>query len=113
MQRKLRLRNRRDFSYIYRSGKSFANQQLILYWNRQLKAEPIRLGVSASKKIGNAVVRNRMRRKMKEIVRLHIDHIKPQLDLIIIVRKPAVTMSYQQLERSVQHLLKKAKLWQH
>jgi ribonuclease P protein component len=110
VQRKLRLRNREEFSRIYRSGKSFANGQFVVYWSRQPAAEPFRLGVSASRKIGNAVVRNRLRRVVKEIVRLHADRIVPQVDLILIVRKPAVSMKTKELERSVLHVLRKAGL---
>lgn len=110
MQRKLRLRNRADFNRIYRYGKSFANAQFVVYWSRQPVAEPFRLGVSASKKIGNAVVRNRMRRVIKEIVRLNGDKIVPNTDFILIVRKPAVEMETKQLEKSVMHVLRKAGL---
>ncbi|QYR21706.1 ribonuclease P protein component [Paenibacillus sp. sptzw28] len=110
MQRKLRLKRREDFSRIYRNGKSFANSQFVVYWSRQLKAEPFRLGVSASKKIGNAVVRNRMRRLVKEIVRHNADRVVPQLDFIIIVRKPAVGMKMKELEKSILHILKRAGL---
>ncbi|GGE00612.1 ribonuclease P protein component [Paenibacillus nasutitermitis] len=110
MQRKLRLRNREDFSRIYRHGKSFANSQFVVYWSRQYKSDPFRLGVSASKKIGNAVVRNRMRRLVKEIVRQNSDKLIVQLDFIIIVRKPAVGMKIKELEKSMLHILKKAGL---
>ncbi len=110
MQRKLRLRKREDFSRTYRGGKSFANGQLVVYWSRQPKAEPFRLGISASKKIGNAVVRNRMRRVLKEIVRAHTDEIKEKTDLILIVRAGAVGKSSKELERSVLHVLRKAGL---
>ncbi|MFD1954662.1 ribonuclease P protein component [Paenibacillus thailandensis] len=110
MHRKLRLRNRSDFNRIYRSGKSFANGQFVVYWSKQKIADPFRLGVSASKKIGNAVVRNRMRRVVKEIVRLNAERIVPNVDFILIVRKPAADMKTKELERSVLHVLKKAGL---
>ncbi|MBW7475629.1 ribonuclease P protein component [Paenibacillus oenotherae] len=110
MHRKLRLRNRNDFSRIYRHGKSFANGQFVVYWSRQMKAEPFRLGVSASKKIGNAVVRNRMRRMVKEIVRAHKERIVEKIDLIVIVRKPAVDMKMKELDKSMLHVLKRAGL---
>ncbi|GJM75962.1 hypothetical protein HMSSN036_81780 [Paenibacillus macerans] len=86
MHKKLRLRNRADFNRIYRFGKSFANRQLVVYWSNKPDIERFRLGVSASKKIGNAVVRNRMRRLLKEIVRLHEAEIRDHVDLILIVR---------------------------
>ncbi|NIK79297.1 ribonuclease P protein component [Paenibacillus castaneae] len=112
MHRKLRLRNREDFSRIYRSGKSFANGQFVVYWSKQPSADPFRLGVSASKKIGNAVVRNRMRRMLKEIVRQHENRIVPKTDFILIVRKPATVMKMKEMEKSVLHVLKKAGLLQ-
>ena len=110
MHRKLRLRKREDFSRIYRGGKSFANGQFVVYWSKRMMSEPFRMGVSASKKIGNAVVRNRMRRMVKEIVRLQADRITPHIDFIIIVRKPAVAMKMREMEKSVFHVLRKAGL---
>lgn len=110
MHRKLRLRNRADFNRIYRYGKSFANRQLVVYWSNKYDTERFRLGVSASKKIGNAVVRNRMRRMLKEIVRLHEAEIRDHVDIIIIVRNGAVGMEYKELEKSVLHVLRKATL---
>ncbi|RCX15569.1 ribonuclease P protein component [Fontibacillus phaseoli] len=110
MHRKLRLRNRADFTRVYRYGKSFANRQLVVYYSAKPEIERFRLGVSASKKIGNAVVRNRMRRMLKEIVRLHEVEIRDHLDLILIVRNGAVGMEYKELEKSVLHVLRKASL---
>ncbi|XEC95021.1 ribonuclease P protein component [Paenibacillus tarimensis] len=110
MQRKLRLRNRQDFNRIYRGGRSFANSQFVVYWSRKPEVEQFRLGVSVSKKLGNAVVRNRMRRVMKEIVRLNAEKIAPHTDMILIARKPSVTMSTKELERSMLHVLRKANL---
>ncbi|WP_036717643.1 ribonuclease P protein component [Paenibacillus sp. JCM 10914] len=110
MHRKLRLRNRTDFSRVYRHGKSFANHQFVVYWSRKREVEQFRVGVSCSKKIGNAVVRNRMRRLVKEIVRQHQHDIIPHMDLIFIVRKGALGKSYQELEKSVLHVLRKSAL---
>ncbi|HUC93594.1 MAG TPA: ribonuclease P protein component [Paenibacillus sp.] len=110
MQRKLRLRNRNDFNRIYRGGKSFANGQFVVYWSKRPQTEQFRMGVSVSKKLGNAVVRNRMRRVMKEIVRLNAPQISEHTDFIVIARKPAVKMKTKELERSMLHVLRKAGL---
>ncbi len=110
MQRKLRLKSRSDFNRIYRGGKSFANGQFVVYWSKRSLTEQFRMGVSVSKKLGNAVVRNRMRRVVKEIVRLNADLISDKTDFILIVRKPAVTMKTKELERSMLHVLRKAGL---
>ncbi|WP_037286100.1 ribonuclease P protein component [Saccharibacillus sacchari] len=110
MQKKLRLRNRAEFTRVYRHGKSFANRQLVLYWFHKRDVDQFRMGVSVSKKVGNAVVRNRIRRLMKEIVRHHADEIADHVDLVFIIRKGAVDMDYKELEKSVLHVLRKSLL---
>ncbi|MBW5448804.1 ribonuclease P protein component [Cohnella sp. CFH 77786] len=110
MQRKLRLRKREDFGRVYRQGRSFANSQFVVYWRKQTNPGCFRLGVSASSKLGGAVVRNRIRRQVKEIVRLNAAKLQDEHDLILIVRKPALVMTYQQLEGSILHVLRKAGL---
>ncbi|MDP5276079.1 ribonuclease P protein component [Chengkuizengella axinellae] len=109
MENKFRLKKREDFNFIYRYGKSTANHQFVVYY-KQNSIHHFRLGISVSKKTGNAVVRNRMRRVIKEIARHHEDKIKGGYDLIIIVRKPAVIMDYHQIEKSILHVLRKASL---
>ena len=110
VHKKLRLRNRADFSRVYRHGKSFANHQFVVYWFSKKEVERFRVGISVSKKVGNAVVRNRMRRLVKEIVRHHESEIAGGLDIVFIVRKGALSMEYSELEKSVLHVLRKAKL---
>jgi ribonuclease P protein component len=110
MERKLRLANREDFNKIYRFGKSAANHQFVLYYYPQPQQPHFRLGISASKKVGIAVVRNQIRRRIKEIVRLNEARIPPGYDYILIVRKPAVEMEYGELEKSLFHVFRKAGL---
>lgn len=108
MEKKYRLAKREDFNKVYRNGKSMANQQFVLYYLPQPNQEEFRLGVSVSKKVGNAVVRNRLRRMMKEIVRLHKDKMTPHYDYILIARKPASELDYQTMEKSIFHVIRKA-----
>jgi ribonuclease P protein component len=81
-----------------------------VYWFSRKEVERFRLGVSVSKKVGNAVVRNRMRRLVKEIVRHHEPEIAGGLDMVFIVRKGALDKDYAELEKSALHVLRKAKL---
>lgn len=111
MQRENRLTRREDFNKVYRYGKSSANHQFVVYVLNQpasVPGESFRLGISASKKVGNAVVRNRLRRMIKEIVRLNGERLAPRKDLILIVRKPAAEMEYAEMEKSILHVLKRA-----
>jgi ribonuclease P protein component len=108
VQQQYRLAKREDFNKVYRYGKSAANMQYVIYYKPNIQVEHFRMGVSASKKIGNAVVRNRLRRVIKEIIRHHADLIVPHHDLIVIVRKPAVDLDYHQAEKCLLHALKRA-----
>lgn len=110
LERELRLTKREWFGQVYNRGKSAANHQFVVYYLRRPKLERFRVGISASKKLGGAVVRNRLRRLIKEIMRLNEDKIEPGHDLVIIVRKPAVDMAYAEMERSLLHAIKKASL---
>lgn len=110
MQKQLRLTRRDDFNKVYRYGKSTANLQVVVYCLPNPRIERFRMGVSVSKKIGTAVVRNRIRRMMKEIVRLNEQRIRSHYDFIIIARKPVADMEYKQLEKSLLHALKRAQL---
>jgi ribonuclease P protein component len=110
MHRKLRLRKREDFNVIYRYGRSFANSQFVVYWRKRSQIGSFRMGVSASSKLGGAVVRNRLRRMVKEIVRLNAAKLLEDTDLILIVRKPALSLPYKEMEGSILHVLRKAGL---
>ncbi|WP_274365070.1 ribonuclease P protein component [Paenibacillus thermotolerans] len=108
MQKRLRLRKREDFSRVFKHGKAAANHQLVVYVKPSKDAESFRVGISASKKIGNAVVRNKMRRRLKEILRGMETRIAKNVDIVVIVRKPAVELEFSDLKRSVHHVLKRA-----
>lgn len=110
MERKLRLRRREDFNVIYRYGRSFANSQFVVYWRNRALSGSFRMGVSASSKLGGAVVRNRLRRMVKEIVRLNAGKMQINIDFILIVRKPALSLPYKEMESSIMHVLRKAGL---
>jgi len=110
VEKNYRLAKREDFNKVYRYGKSMANHQFVLYYLPQPKLEAFRLGVSVSKKLGNAVVRNRLRRMMKEIVRLGKDQIAPHYDYVLIARKPVAEMEYHDMEKSLFHVIRKASL---
>ncbi|WP_239615399.1 ribonuclease P protein component [Cohnella mopanensis] len=110
MHRKLRLRKREDFNVVYRYGRSFANSQFVVYWRKRSQRGTFRMGVSASSKLGGAVVRNRLRRMVKEIVRLNASKLLEDMDLILIVRKPALSLPYKEMEGSILHVLRKAGL---
>lgn len=109
MQKKYRLSGRRVFNYLYRKGTSVANGQLVLIYTPS--KYPLKVGVVVSKKIGKAVVRNKIRRRIKEAFRLMIPHVADKYNYIVVARPDVATMSYQDIEKSLVHVLKRAKLY--
>lgn len=109
MQKRLRLRNKNDFAKVFKHGKAAANHQFVVYVKKS-QAESFRFGVSASKKIGGAVVRNRIRRRVKEIVRQMEPEIRKRVDIVCIVRKPALELDHEGLQRSLRHVFRRAEL---
>lgn len=96
-----------QYSLVYSKGSSWANRLLVL------KALPngrdlSRYGFSVSRRVGGAVVRNRVKRRLREILRLM--SLRPGWDILFIVRPPAAEGRYADLERAVKELLSRAQI---
>ena len=98
-----------EFRRIYRKGKSAVSPQLVIYCQRNRRGHS-RLGVSVSTKLGCAVVRNRVRRRIREIYRLNKAKMLPGYDLIVVARVRAVEADYQKLDRTYLRLLEQLDL---
>ena len=85
------------FRRLYQKGKSAANRYLVLYCRRN-GSEENRIGYTVSAKLGKAVVRNRVRRRLREVYRLHEGEFFPGWDLVVVVRSAAVNAPYKKLE---------------
>lgn len=100
-----------DFRKVYKHGKSFANKHLVMYILEN-KSEDTRLGISVSKKVGKAITRNRVRRLIKEVYRLDIDaKIKTGYDIVFIARMSSKEASHKDIEKSINHLVKKTAMF--
>jgi ribonuclease P protein component len=109
MNKEYRLRTNEDFKKVYKKGKNYWNRNLTLYVKKNgLKNS--RIGFSVTKKVGNSVVRNKVRRRMKEICRLNFDNIKEGYDIIFIPKKNVVNITYLELESAMLHLFVKGNL---
>ena len=98
-----------EFRRIYRKGKSAVSPRLVIYCQRNRRGHS-RLGVSVSTKLGCAVVRNRVRRRIREIYRLNKAKMLPGYDLIVVARVRAVETDYQKLDRTYLRLLEQLDL---
>lgn len=105
MRREQRLRRRQDFAAAYRKGRVQSNQLLVV---RVLENSggPTRFGFVAGKVVGGAVVRNRTKRRLREIAREA--GAREGLDIVIGARKPAATAEFQALRKALVSLMKRA-----
>ena len=97
------LKKNADFQNVYKCGKSFANKYLVMYV-KENGSDGNRIGISVSKKVGNSVVRHRLKRLIKESYRLHEDMFNSSLDVVIIARSTAKDRSYEDIKKAVLHL---------
>lgn len=109
MDKIYRLRSNMEFKKTYKGGKNYWNRNFILYV-RKNGLDYSRVGYSITKKIGNSVVRNKIRRRMKEVYRLNFHNIKGGYDLIFIPKRNVVDISYKEIESAILHILRISKV---
>ena len=94
------------FRRLYRT-EGMANSYLVLY-ARKNRTDGNRVGYTVSKKLGKAVVRNRIRRRLREIYRIHEDRFQPGWDIVVVARTRSVDSSFEKLTESFLALAEKA-----
>ena len=97
------LQKNRDFQLIYDSGDSYANKYLVMFI-KENNSQTNRLGISVSKKVGNSVIRHRVKRLIKESYRLQEEMFNSGLDMVIIARSTAKGIGFLEIESAVLHL---------
>jgi ribonuclease P protein component len=87
MQRRHRLTRSRDFEAVYRHGRSVSTRFLVLYWfpRDEEEGDP-RLGLAVPRGVGTAVVRNRMKRRLRELWRVRVETLAVGCDYVLVVR---------------------------
>lgn len=107
MQSRFRLSGDKRFSQIHREGRSAANNLLVV---RVLPngLGHSRFGFMVSKRLGNAVIRNKVKRRLREVVRN--TELRAGWDAVFIARRGAERAKYDQLRRSAQNLLRRTQL---
>ncbi len=94
------------FQRLYRT-QGQGNSYLVLYARRNRTATN-RVGITVSKKLGHAVVRNRIRRRLREVYRLNEEKFQPGWDIVVVVRSRAIGADFEKLTAAYLHLAGKA-----
>lgn len=105
------LKNSREFSFVYRHGKSYANRYLVMYVVENHLGK-YRLGISVSRKVGNSVVRHRLTRLIRENIRLRKEMFSDDSgrDIVVIARAAAKGKDYREIGDALMYLAKLHKI---
>jgi ribonuclease P protein component len=108
MKKKYRIKKNKEFQEVFQRGTSMANRQFVIYMLDRPEQPYFRIGLSVSKKLGKAVVRNRIKRYIRQVFLEMKDDILPGKDYVIIARLPVAEMTYFEVKKSLLHVLRKA-----
>ncbi len=110
VKRQYRLRDKKRFQEVRERGRCWTHPLCVMcVLPNGLPYS--RFGFTASRRVGKAVMRNRSRRRLREIVRQRMTYIRPGYDLVFIARPRMVTATYQELVQAVEDVLHRAGLW--
>ncbi len=98
------LKSNSDFRRLYSKGKSAVSPYMAVYC-RKNRLSVSRLGITASVKLGNAVMRNRARRRLRELYRTNEARFPAGYDIVLVARSRAITGDYRSMERSLLRLM--------
>ena len=103
--KKYRLRKRKEFEYVFKNGKRICGRGLICYW---LEDELMgsKLGIVVSRKVGCAVVRNKIKRYIREYYRLHRPYFKKVGALIVVARPQIAGWTHEEIDAELESLLR-------
>ena len=111
MKKRFRVKKQKDFNAIFKEGKSFANRKFVIY-RLENNEQHFRVGLSVSKKLGNAVMRNQIKRRIRHLLIEHKNQLVENVDFVVIARKGVEILDYAEMEKNLLHVLKLSKIYQ-
>ena len=113
MNKRQRIKKNEDFQKVFKRGKSFANRQFVVYVMPKQDQKHFRVGLSVSKKLGNAVKRNQIKRYIRQALLELREDVKQDVDYVIIARHGAAALDFHETKNSLMHVMKIAKVLKH
>ena len=105
-----RLRKKYQFQYIYKSGNYLSDKSVALHFVSS-KTKSVKVGFAVTKKIGHAIKRNLIRRRLREIIRKQLPNLKQNYNIILVAKEAILETEFQNLEKQIINLLKRANLF--
>jgi len=111
LKKNFRVKREKDFKAIFKEGTSFANRKFVIY-RLENKQKHFRVGLSVSKRLGNAVTRNQIKRRIRHILQNAKGEISEDVDFVVIARNGVEALGYVEMEKNLLHVLKLSKIYQ-
>ncbi len=110
MKKSYRIKKEKEFQKIIYKKNSYANRNFVVYIYPAEENSHFRVGLSVGKKIGNAVVRNKVKRLMRHALFELKEEIKPNYNIVLIARPKIVDLSFVEVKNNVEHVFKLANI---
>ena len=109
MKQENRLKKRKQFKWTFKNGKSITEKDIVIIFVKS-KTKDTKIGFSVTKKVGKAVVRNKKKRQMREVVSKHIGSICDRSTIIFVAKPSIVEADFFQIEKQILSLIEKTGL---
>ncbi len=109
MKKKEMIKKHQDFSQIIQNQQYLKNQNFVIY-SKESKYKYPHFGIAVSKKLGNAVIRNKCKRRMRVILDKYKNQLRCNKDYIIIMKENSSKISFQELEKSFKSLIERTNI---
>ena len=110
LKQQYRLKKKYQFNYTYKSGQTQGAKQLLICYTKS-KNKCVKIGLSVTKKVGKAFMRNRIKRRIRAALSPILERIKPNFNLIVIARSNITDATFAEIEKYLNFCLTKAGLW--
>lgn len=112
MRKAYRVKSEKDFQNVFHNGESKANRQFVVYKLPKKEQKHFRVGISVGTKLGNAVLRNKIKRQIRHALsdiskEMNLDN---EVDFVVIARNPVRNMEYLEIKSSLSHVLSLSKI---
>ena len=106
MKKKFRIKKSNEIELVIKKGTSCANRTFIVYKYQNPTTKVYRLAISAPKKLGNAVTRNKVKRQIRAILMQNDQYLQENHDYFIVARPDALKIDFKRLTKQMIHILK-------